>query len=126
MDYERTREYFLRKPEAVEEYPFGPEVAVYKVRGKMFSTLSETDGVARINLKCDPDEALALRDIFDTIKPGYHMNKKHWNTLILNGTVPEFEITRMIDRSYGLVVKGLKKSEQKALELRYGLDELYR
>jgi len=79
-----------------------------------------------MNLKCDPDEANALRDVFDAVIPGYHMNKKHWNTVILDGTVPVNEIERMVDRSYGLVVKGLKKSEQQALELRYSKEQLYR
>ena len=79
-----------------------------------------------MNLKCDPDEANALRDVFVAVIPGYHMNKKHWNTVILDGTIPVSEIERMIDRSYGLVVKGLKKAERQALELRYPKEQLYR
>ena len=126
MDYDDTRNYLLSKPDAVEDYPFGPQVAVYKIRGKMFATLGEEKGIARTNLKCDPDEALALRDIFEAVIPGYHMNKRHWNTVILDGSVPEFEITRMIDRSYGLVVKGLKKAERTSLELQFGADVIYR
>lgn len=134
MDYRLSREYLRAKPEAREDYPFGPEVAVYKVKQKMFATLSvsknelgpEREGVASMNLKCDPDEALALRDIFPAVIPGYHMNKRHWNTVILDGTIPAGEIERMIDRSYGLVVKGLKKSERTALQLLYSDEELYR
>jgi predicted DNA-binding protein (MmcQ/YjbR family) len=126
MSYEQARKYFLQRPEAIEDYPFGPAVAVYKVKGKMFATLSEADGVGSMNLKCDPGEAIALRDIFEAVVPGYHMNKQHWNTVILNATVPDAELQRMIDRSYGLVVKGLKKSERSALELRYSAEVLYR
>jgi predicted DNA-binding protein (MmcQ/YjbR family) len=126
MNYESARKYFLQRPEAIEDYPFGPDVAVYKVQGKMFATLSETDGVASMNLKCDPDEAIALRAVFDAIKPGYHMNKQHWNTVILDATVPDPELLRMIDKSYGLVLKGLKKAERNALEMRYGSEALYR
>jgi predicted DNA-binding protein (MmcQ/YjbR family) len=79
-----------------------------------------------MNLKCDPDEALALRDIFDAVLPGYHMNKAHWNTVVLDGSIPTGELERMIDRSFGLVVKGLKKTERLALEIRHGSDTIYR
>ena len=125
MDYKVAQAYLLSKPEAVEDFPFGPDVAVYKVKNKMFATLATNDGVAQTNLKCDPDEALALRDIFTSVIPGYHMNKKHWNTVILDGDVPVFEVERMIDNSYGLVVKGLKKVERQALELSYGEQLVY-
>jgi len=118
--------YLLRRPEAILDHPFGPDVAVFKVRGRMFATLGYKGGMARINLKCDPEEALMLRDVFDAVIPGYHMNKAHWNTVILDGSIPPGEIERMIDRSYGLVVKGLKKAEQTALEVKYGSDEIYR
>lgn len=126
MDYQSSKKYLLTRPESVEDYPFGPDVAVFKVHNKMFATLGIENGIARMNLKCDPDEANALRDVFDAVIPGYHMNKKHWNTVILDGTIPVNEIKRMIDRSYGLVVKGLKKVEREALELRYGKESLYR
>ena len=99
---------------------------VYKVRHKMFATLGFTNNIARINLKCDPEEAMALRDIFESVLPGYHMNKAHWNTVILDGSIPTGEIERMIDSSFGLVVRGLKKSERQALEIRHGSDTLYR
>lgn len=126
MDYQSSKKYLLSHPEAIEDYPFGPDVAVFKICNKMFATLGVENGVARMNLKCDPDEANALRDVFDSVIPGYHMNKKHWNTVILDCTIPQSEIERMIDRSYGLVVKGLKKLERDALELRYGKETLYR
>ncbi|WP_444894642.1 MmcQ/YjbR family DNA-binding protein [Microbulbifer sp. TRSA001] len=120
------RGYLLSRPEAIEDFPFGPDVAVFKIKGRMFATLSCYRGVDASNLKCDPDEALALRDIFSGVIPGYHMNKKHWNTVLLDGTVPDYEIERMVDRSYGLVVKGLRKLERESLELAYGAEVLYR
>ncbi len=126
MNFDQARQYLLARPEAVEEFPFGPQAAIIKVKSKMFALLSKDGELARINLKCDPDEALALRDIFEAVIPGYHMNKKHWNTVILDGSVPAGEIERMMDRSYGLVVKGLKKSERQALELGYGKPLIYR
>lgn len=125
MNHQQVNKYLLAKPEAIEDYPFGPDVAVFKVKAKMFATLVSQAGVARMNLKCDPQEAQALRDVFESVVPGYHMNKTHWNTIILNGSVPVCEIERMIDRSYGLVVKGLKKSLRESLELIYGRDQLY-
>ncbi|MCK7598193.1 MmcQ/YjbR family DNA-binding protein [Microbulbifer sp. CAU 1566] len=126
MNYSSARSYLLTRPETVEDFPFGPDVAVFKIKGKMFATLATQDGLARTNLKCDPDEAQALRDIFSGVLPGYHMNKKHWNTVLLDGSVPDHEIERMMDRSYGLVVKGLRKIERQALELSYGKEDIYR
>tara|TARA_B100000676_G_scaffold310925_1_gene379009 strand:- start:104 stop:502 length:399 start_codon:yes stop_codon:yes gene_type:complete len=125
MDVETARHYLLGKPEAVEDYPFGPEVAVMKVRDKMFATLGEEQGEGRMNLKCDPDQALALRDIFEAVIPGYHMNKKHWNTIKLDGSIPEGEIQRMIDHSYALVVGGLPKKVREAMAVRHGREALY-
>jgi len=138
MDKKAVRSYLLSRPEACEDYPFGPEVAVYKIKNKMFATLCKWNTVVKeqqgdsndqnfyaMNLKCDPDEAIALRDIFTAVLPGYHMNKKHWNTLIINGSIPAGEIERMIDRSYGLVVKGLKKIERDNLLLVYGAEVIY-
>src|SRR5688572_13906671 len=115
MNYARAKAYLLSQPEAVEDYPFGPEAAVFKVRNKMFGLLMEGKEEARINLKCDPDEALALRDIFPAVTPGYHMNKKHWNTVLLDGSVPDGEIERMIDNSYRLVVKGMPANKRPLL-----------
>ena len=126
MNYENARSYLLSKPEAIEDFPFGSDVAVMKIGGKMFATLTEKNGLASINLKCDPHEALMLRDIFSAVKPGYHMNKLHWNTVVLDGGVPVGEIERMIDCSYALVVKNLRKVERRALEIRHGKAALYR
>lgn len=126
MDFEAARSYLLSRPDAWEDFPFGGEVNVFKICGKMFATLGTSDGTARVNLKCDPEEAMALRDIFEAVQPGYHMNKAHWNTVILDGSIPRGELERMIDRSYGLVVKRLKRTERQALEVRHGSDALYR
>lgn len=129
MNYESARAYLLSKPEAWLDYPFGPDVGVPKVRKKMFATLGEemADGkpLARINLKCEPNEALLLRDVFDAVIPGYHMNKTHWNTVLLDGTVPLGELERMIDNSYALVAKTLPKADRVAMEIKYGREALY-
>ncbi len=126
MNYDSARTYLLSRPEAIEDFPFYPHVAVFKVCCKMFATLVMEQGTARMNLKCDPDEALMLRDIFPAVLPGYHMNKRHWNTLVLDGSIPDGEVERMIDRSYGLVVKGLARKQRLPLELKYGTATLYR
>ena len=119
MNYDAARTYLLSLPEAVETFPFGPDVAVFKTRNKMFATLGVEDDVARTNLKCDPDHALMLRDLFAAVEPGYHMNKKHWNTVILDGSVPVPEIEAMMDDSFWLVVAGMKKDDRDALRTLY-------
>ena len=118
MNYDEARAYLLSKAEAREDYPFGPEVAVFKIADKMFATLGSEDGLARMNLKCDPDEAQMLRDIFSAVLPGYHMNKRHWNTVLLDGSVPRGELERMIDNSFALVVRSLPLRTRRALALR--------
>ena len=127
MKYAAARRYLLKRPEAVEDFPFGPDVAVMKVCGKMFATLAHDgdDKLGKMNLKCDPHEALMLRDIFSAVQPGYHMNKKHWNTITLDGSIPRGEIERMIENSYALVVKGLKAAERRRLEIAHGKQALY-
>lgn len=126
MNFDTARSYLLGKPESSLDFPFGPRVLVFKISNKMFATLGLNGDLANMNLKCDPQEAIMLRDVFDTVIPGYHMNKTHWNTLILDGSIPVPEIERMIDRSFGLVVRGLRKSERQRLELLYSRDVLYR
>ena len=126
MNGEEAKKYFLARPAAELDFPFGPDVYVFKVAGKMFGTLGWEEKIPRINLKCDPEQALMLRDIFTAVMPGYHMNKTHWNTVILDGSVPPGEIERMIDHSYALVVKKLTRSQRTALEVKYGKDALYR
>ncbi len=110
------KQYLLNKPEAIEDFPFGPEVAVYKVRGKMFALMSSENQTAdaknretRINLKCDPIEAEQLRMVFDAVIPGYHMNKKHWNTVLLRDDVSDQMLLNLVDDSYLLVYDSLPK-----------------
>ncbi len=126
MDYEHARQYLLSKPEATEDFPFGPDVAVMKICHKMFATLSCNTSLATMNLKSDPDEALLLRDMHPSVLPGYHMNKRHWNTIVLDDSIPASEIERMIDASYALVVNKLNRAQRTALEIKYGKDVLYR
>jgi len=113
---EKVRNYFLSCPESYEDFPFGEEITIFKVKNKWFGLLVEREGNLQINLKCDPDEALILRDLFKSVLPGYHMNKKHWNTVILDGSIPEKEIEAMIYSSYVLIVEKLKKKDRLSLE----------
>jgi len=115
MNLKTLQEILLKKKGTTEEIPFGPEVLVYKVMGKMFALIAWEEDPLRLNLKCDPDLALALRDKYPAITAGYHMNKRHWNSIILDGSLPENEILAMIDDSYDLVVKKLKKAEKEKL-----------
>lgn len=126
MTYTEAMDYLLGLPDAILDYPFGPDVAVFKVRGKMFATLKDTDGKAFANLKCDPEEALMLRDLFSEVQPGYHMNKKHWNTIDLQGELPAGEIQRMMDNSYTLVTRSLPKKTRQSLEIEFGAENIYR
>ena len=109
------RERLNTKPGACEDMPFGPDALVFKVKGKMFALVSWRADPLRISLKCDPFEAEALRDELDAIGPGYHLNKRHWNTVILNGSVPDLLLQHLIDQSYTLVVSSLKRSDQASL-----------
>ena len=116
MKLESLRAYLLKKKGASENFPFGPEVMVFKVEGKMFALVFLEDSPLSMNLKCDPDLAMHLREFYKAVQPGYHMNKKHWNTIYLDGSVPDDEILAMINDSYDLVVKGLKKEDRLRLE----------
>lgn len=106
----------LRLKAVEETTPFGPDVLVYKVLGKMFALCSPDEVPSRVNLKCDPERALELRDEYESIIPGYHMNKRHWNTVILDGSVPDPLLTELIEHSYALVVKGMTKKQRAELE----------
>ena len=110
MHVDAFREYCLVKPGATEDMPFGEEHLVFKVGGKMFALLGLEEIPATANLKCDPDRALELRDRYEEVTAGYHMNKKHWNTVEIGGGIPEAELRKMIDHSYELVVQGLPKA----------------
>ena len=115
MNIESFREHCLKKPGTTEETPFGPEDLVFKVGGKMFAIAALMEVPPRVNLKCDPDLALELRDRYEQVTPGYHMNKKHWNTVELSGGIPESEMRKMIDQSYDLVVQSLPKAKRERL-----------
>ena len=121
MDFNACRDHCLMQLQSEEDFPFGPDIYVYKVVGKIFAILSENlvpgtpAKVASLNLKCDPTEALMLRQIFPAITPGYHMNNQHWNTLLLDTSVPDNEIKRQIEQSYALVVKTLPKAKKPLL-----------
>jgi predicted DNA-binding protein (MmcQ/YjbR family) len=110
MDAVEFREYCLTKHKATEGTPFGETVLVFKVAGKMFALVSLDEVPATANLKCDPDLALELRDRYEQVRPGYHMNKKHWNTVEIEGGIPETELRKMIDHSYDLVVRSLPRA----------------
>ena len=126
MTPDQLHNFMVSKPEAYLDYPFGPDAAVYKIKNKMFALLTEHAGALRLNLKCEPNEAMILRDLFESVTPGYHMNKAHWNSVQIPGDVPAAELERMIDLSYGLVVKKLTKVQRNALELSYGKEVIYR
>ena len=96
----------LAKPGSAEDYPFGDEVAVFKVGGKMFALVPLAESPASVSLKCDPGLAAGLRQRYPAVTPGYHLNKRHWNTVTLDGSVPEEELLDLIDHSYQLVVAG--------------------
>jgi predicted DNA-binding protein (MmcQ/YjbR family) len=109
MNIEAFREYCLSKPATTEDTPFGLDNIVFKVEGKMFALAALDEVPPAVNLKCDPDLAIELRDRYAQVRPGYHMNKKHWNTVELDGVIPGKEIRKMVDHSYDLVVKSLPK-----------------
>ena len=107
---------FMSYPGATSGYPFGPGVLVYKVGGKIFGLLAERDDPPQVNLKCEPGWATALRGSFEAVIPGYHMNKKHWNTVILDGSVSTHVIMEMFDHSYERVFEKLTKAARSAIE----------
>lgn len=114
MNIESFRKYCLAKPGVTEGFPFDEETLVFKVMGKMFA-LTGLEGEFRINLKCEPEDAIALREMYDEVVPGYHMHKKHWNTIIVNDNLSDKLLTNWIDTSYELVVSGLSQKLQKQL-----------
>ncbi len=113
MNIDDFREYCLSKLGATESFPFDNKTLVFKV-GKMFA-LTDVEGFQSINLKCDPERALELRETFQGVIPGYHMNKTHWNTVSVNEDVPEKLILELIDHSYDLVFKSLTKKQRDEL-----------
>lgn len=103
IDHKTVEEYILSMPNAKLEYPFGEDVAVYKVADKMFALLAENTAPLRLSLKCAPELSVILREKYETVMEGYHLNKKHWNTIILSGQLPIEEIQGLVRHSYALV-----------------------
>lgn len=115
MNVEELREFLLSFSGVTEEEPFGPDVVVYKVVGKMFALVDYDSVPVTMNLKCDPDRALELRGEHEGIRAGYHMNKRHWNTLDFDGRLPGALIRELVIHSYDLVVRGLPKKSRDLL-----------
>ena len=120
MNIESYRTYCLKKPGTTEHFPFDEDTLVFKVMGKMYALSGLTsweNGEPRINLKCDPEEAVLLREKYpESVLPGYHMNKQHWNTVILNGELTTKELQEFIDHSYALIVSSLTKKLKEELK----------
>jgi predicted DNA-binding protein (MmcQ/YjbR family) len=107
MDASGLRAWCLERPGAVEEFPFGPETSVFKVSGKMFALSALERSPLEVSAKCEPELAVGLRDSYSAIRPGYHLNKRHWNTITLDGTLPDALVRDLVEDSYDLVVSAL-------------------
>jgi len=114
MNIEELREYCLLKKGVTECFPFDEVTLVFKVGGKMFA-LSNLDGEPSVNLKCDPEKAIELREQYSSIVPGYHMNKTHWNTVYMDSNIPNKLLKELIDLSYKLIVESLPKAKRSNL-----------
>ena len=112
MNIEALREYCLKKKDVEETFPFGPDTLVYKVRGKIFLLTGLDEEPLGFNVKCDPELAIELREKFFCVQPGYHMNKKHWNTIIVDGSVSSKQLKEWIDHSYELVAENSIKKKR--------------
>lgn len=116
MNIESLREYCLSKNGVEEALPFGPDVIVYKLAGKAFLLCPLDTEQLQFNVKCNPDKAVELREEYNCVLPGYHMNKKHWNTVIVDGAVPDKILNQWIDDSYNLILESLPKNEKEKLK----------
>lgn len=116
MNIEQYRDYCLAKPGTTESFPFDQNTLVFKVMDKMFA-LADVDQFISMNLKCDPERAVKLREQYEEVIPGYHMNKKHWNTVVIDGVLSDEFLYELIDHSYELIVSSLPKSKKQELEL---------
>jgi predicted DNA-binding protein (MmcQ/YjbR family) len=116
MNIESLRNYCLSKNGATEDFPFDETSLVFKVMNKMFA-LTDLEEDLWVNLKCDPETAIELRERYSYVMPGFHMNKKHWNTIRIDGTVPDAFVEKWIDHSYDLVVTSLPKKKQAELNI---------
>ena len=116
MDIESLRDYCLSKPAVEETLPFGTDTLVYKVGGKIFLLCGMDSEILQFNVKCDPEKAIELRERYDCVQPGYHMNKKHWNTIVVDGTASNTLLKEWIDDSYELIVKSLPTKAREQLK----------
>lgn len=118
MHLDQLRDYCLSKPVTTEGLPFGPDTLVFKAAGKMFAVTGLDEEDLRVNLKCDPEYAIQLRERHEEVKPGWHMNKKHWNTVYIeDGDLSDDFIKELIDHSYDLIVKSLTKKKREEFGL---------
>jgi predicted DNA-binding protein (MmcQ/YjbR family) len=115
MDATELRSWCLAQPGAIEDFPFGPEHSVFKVAGKMFALSALERTPLEVSVKCEPELAVQLRDSYDAIRPGYHLNKRHWNTITLDGSIPDQLARDFVEDSYDLVVSALPKRTQAQL-----------
>lgn len=120
MDRATLRRYCEAKPAAEAGHPFGPGALVMKVGGRIFAIIGEDDDAVTVSLKCEPELATALRAAYDAVAPGYHLDKRHWNTVTLDATVSDTDVKAWIDDSYDLVVEGLPRRVRDNLETRPG------
>jgi predicted DNA-binding protein (MmcQ/YjbR family) len=120
MDRNDLRALCLSLPDATEDFPFGDEVAVFRVAGKIFALLPLAGGT--VNLKCDPDRAVDLRKRYAAVAPGWHQNKRHWNTVTLSGDVPDDALSELVEHSYDCVVAGLPRRTRDALAVHAARD----
>ena len=109
MDATDLRTWCLRQPGAIEDFPFGPTPSVFKVGGKMFALSRLRRTPLEVSVKCEPDLAVALRETHPAIRPGYHLNKRHWNTIVLDGTLPDQLVRDLVEDSYDRIVSALPK-----------------
>jgi predicted DNA-binding protein (MmcQ/YjbR family) len=116
MTLDSLKSFLLEMGGVTEEIPFGPQALVYKVMGKMFALVAWDASPMRISLKCDPERAMELRTVFEGVRGAYHFNKRHWNMVDLDGSVPIPEVLAMIEDSYELVVRGLPKTKRDQLQ----------
>ena len=115
MDVEALREYCLSKKAVTEDFPFGESTLVFRVKNKIFLLVSLDSSPLQFNAKCEPDKAIELREQYDAIQPGYHMNKKHWNTVVIDGSISTVLIKEMINDSYDLIAQSLPKKLREEL-----------
>jgi predicted DNA-binding protein (MmcQ/YjbR family) len=115
MNIEELRDYCILKKGVEETLPFGPDTLVFKVMGKAFLLTGLNSDSLEFNVKCDPEKAIELREQYSCVLPGFHMNKKHWNTIVVDGSVTDKKLIEWIDHSYEMVVKGLSRAEKRIL-----------